>query len=82
MFTIQWSISSGIYEAATATPKAAWEIYWALKKSYRKDRTPEDYWIRISLNSIPLNPEKGSALPPCKPGEGPTFILKKGEDNE
>lgn len=77
MFTIQWYAGDGTHEAITVTSKAAWEIYRALKKSYQNDRNLEDYWIRISTGCIPVNPEKGFALPLCKPGEGPIFILKK-----
>ena len=81
MFTLRWAAGSGgIHEAACADNKSAWEIYWALKKSVEKSRSLFDYWIEIFSNGTRLNPEKGSALPPCQEGEGPVFILKKGEN--
>lgn len=81
MFVIRWYASSGEHEAVAATDKAAWEIYRALKKSCEKDRNLEDYWIRISIGCVSVNPERGSSLPMCRPGQGPTFILKSSVEN-
>jgi len=80
MYTLQWSDTNSIREACCAQSKDAWEIYWALRKSMEKQRPMMDCWIVIWLGGMSCNPEKGSALPFCREGEGPHFILKKAEE--
>lgn len=80
MYTLRWSTGSRICQAVCPKSMDAWEIYWALKQlaeGYASDLIGDCY-IEIYNNGIACNPKKGEALPPCKEGEGPVFILRKG----
>lgn len=79
MYLIEWFDGDKVHTATTGDNESAWGIYWALKELYKNGRPMFDIWIKIHNGSVFCNPERGGALPFCKGGEGPRFILALGD---
>ena len=70
---VKWTDGNEQYECLCPGTRSAWNIYWALKQTYKEYRPLNDCYMWVTTGTVLLDPEQGNDCPPKKINE-PTIL--------